>query len=118
MPELIRFHVDDDDDVGITAEVEPDAGGFQPAAAADGFVWAQQTFAQAMDQARHAAEAAYAQFRKMAQRPDEVEVKLGVRLSASAGAVLAKTTTDANVTVRLVWRAGPPEATAEDSEAD
>jgi hypothetical protein len=115
MPELIRFHVDDD--VSITVEVESEAGGFQPAAA-DGFVWAQQTFAQAMDQARHAAEAAYAQFRKMAQRPDEIELKLGVRLSASAGAVLAKTTTDANVTVRLVWRASPATATAEDSEAD
>jgi Trypsin-co-occurring domain 1 len=116
MPELIRFHVDDD--VSISVEVEPEAGGFQPAAAADGLVWAQHTFAQAMDQARHAAEAAYAQFRRMAQRPDEIEVKLGVRLSASAGAVLAKTTTDANVTVRLVWRSGPPTATAEDAEAD
>jgi hypothetical protein len=116
MPELIRFRVDDD--VNITVEVEPEPGGFAPAAAADGFVWAQQTFAQAMDQARHAAEVAYDQFRKMAQRPDEVELKLGIRLSASAGAVLAKTTTDANVTVRLVWRAGPATPAAEDSEAD
>ena len=111
MPELIRFHVDDD--VSITVEAEPEPGGFQPAAA-DGFVWAQQTFAEAMDQARHAAEVAFQQFRKMAQRPDEIELKLGIKLSASAGVLLAKTTTDANVTVKLVWRAGPQPQVAED----
>jgi len=115
MPELIRFHVDDE--VSITVEVEPEASGFQPAAA-DGFVWAQQTFAQAMDQARHAADVAYGQFRKLAQRPDEVEVKLGIRLSASAGAVLAKTATEANVTVKLVWRTDPTAVTGDDAEAD
>jgi hypothetical protein len=58
VPELIRFDVDGD--VSITVDVEPEPGGSAPAAAADGFVWVQQTFAQAMEQARHAAEAAYA----------------------------------------------------------
>lgn len=115
MSDLVRFHVDND--VSITVEVEPEAGGFQPAAA-DGFVWAQQTFAQAMDEARRAADVAFAQFRKMAQRPDEIEVKLGIRLSASAGVVLAKTTTDANVTVKLVWRNGPPPLMVDDGETD
>lgn len=116
MPDLVRFHVDDG--VSITVETEPDANGFEPASAIDGFVWSQQTFAEAMDQARHAAEVAFAQFRKMTRRPDEIELKLGIRLSASAGVVLAKTTADANVTVKLVWRAGQPPPLIEDAESD
>ncbi|MDQ1288590.1 MAG: hypothetical protein QG622_2155 [Actinomycetota bacterium] len=37
-------------------------------------------------------------------RPDEVEVQFGVTLSAVAGAVIAKTTTGAHLTIKVTWR--------------
>ncbi|MEO3813827.1 CU044_2847 family protein [Sphaerisporangium sp. B11E5] len=53
---------------------------------------------------RTAAEAALDTFRKAG--PNEVEIEFGVRLTAEAGAVIAKTGTEGHLTVKLTWREG------------
>ncbi|MDH6126779.1 CU044_2847 family protein [Kitasatospora sp. GP82] len=61
------------------------------------------TFEQALAGVRIAAESALAAFRDGSLKPDAVEIAFGVKLSAEAGALIAKTATDAHLTVKLVW---------------
>lgn len=39
-------------------------------------------------------------------RPDQVEVEIGVTLTAEAGAVLARTSAQGHLTVKLIWTSG------------
>ncbi|MFC7380765.1 CU044_2847 family protein [Sphaerisporangium rhizosphaerae] len=56
----------------------------------------------ALQPIREAAEAALDTFRKSG--PDEVEIELGVKLNAEAGAVIAKSALEGHLTVKLTWR--------------
>nr|WP_254552879.1 CU044_2847 family protein [Kitasatospora sp. MMS16-BH015] len=73
------------------------------AGAAAGVARAAESFEQALDGARAAAESALAVFRGGVLAPDEVEIEFGVKLSAEAGALIARTAADAHLTVRLTW---------------
>jgi hypothetical protein len=64
-----------------------------------------QTFDDAIGRVRDAATAALGQFTSMAVRPDEVEIKFGVKLDAEVGAVIAKTGVTGQLEVTLTWRA-------------
>ncbi|MBB4705241.1 CU044_2847 family protein [Sphaerisporangium siamense] len=55
----------------------------------------------ALQPIREAAEAALDTFR--AAGPDEVEIELGVKLNAEAGALIAKSSAEGHLTVKLVW---------------
>lgn len=44
-----------------------------------------------------------ANFREMEVRPDEVQVEFGVKLSAQAGAVIAKTGVEGHLKIKLTW---------------
>ncbi|MEU8424622.1 CU044_2847 family protein [Micromonospora sp. NPDC048835] len=52
-------------------------------------------------------------------RPDQVEVEIGVTLTAEAGAVLARTSAQGHLTVKLIWTSGVTAlpAAAEDGSA-
>src|SRR5450631_698287 len=41
------------------------------------------------------------------KRPDECELEFGIKLSAAAGAILAKAGAEANFTVKMKWCATP-----------
>jgi hypothetical protein len=69
---------------------------------------AQQTFEQAVDAVRPAAEALINRLRATGM-PDEVAIEFGLELSAEAGAFIASTSTTANFKVSLIWR--PPQST-------
>ncbi|MFC4529451.1 CU044_2847 family protein [Sphaerisporangium dianthi] len=56
----------------------------------------------ALQPIREAAEAALETFRKSG--PDEVEIELGVKLNAEAGAVIAKSSVEGHLNVKLTWR--------------
>ncbi|MGW3357424.1 CU044_2847 family protein [Streptomyces bungoensis] len=61
------------------------------------------TFEGALDGVRAAAQSALRVFRDGSLRPDSVELEFGVKLSAEAGAVIAKGTAEGQLTVRLSW---------------
>ena len=42
----------------------------------------------------------------MTVRPDEIELKLGIKFSAEAGVVVAKTSTEGNIELTVKWNAG------------
>ncbi|MFF0434448.1 CU044_2847 family protein [Streptomyces sp. NPDC004327] len=66
-------------------------------------VRAGQTLDEALAGIRTAAESALAVFRGGALRPDGVELEFGVKLTAEAGAVIAKTAVEGHLVVRLTW---------------
>ncbi|MEV0185441.1 CU044_2847 family protein [Streptomyces sp. NPDC050625] len=62
-----------------------------------------RTFEGALDSVRSAAQSALRVFREGALRPDSVELEFGVKLSAEAGAVIAKGAAEGQLVVRLSW---------------
>jgi hypothetical protein len=65
-----------------------------------------QTFEAALERVKPMAAAVVTRLRELAQGPDEIHIEFGIKLSASAGAVLAAAGMEGNYKVTLVWR-GP-----------
>ncbi len=65
---------------------------------------ANATFESALQTVRSAAEGILNQLRLLQQPPDEVAVEFGVKMSAEAGAVIAKASTEANFKINLTWK--------------
>jgi hypothetical protein len=63
-----------------------------------------KTFEVAVDTVKHAAETVVDRFRSLSRPPEELTLELGIKLSAEAGAVIAKTSTDANIKVTMSWK--------------
>ncbi|GAA2732474.1 CU044_2847 family protein [Streptomyces nogalater] len=87
----------------------------------DGPAQAARTFEGALDGVRAAAAAALRVFRDGSLRPDAVEIEFGVRLSAEAGAVIAKGSTEGHLVVKLSWspeRGGPAPAVPEQGASE
>ncbi|AKJ13384.1 hypothetical protein ABB07_26150 [Streptomyces incarnatus] len=79
-------------------------GGTGPAAQAS------STFEGALDGVRSAAQSALRVFRDGSLRPDSVELEFGVKLTAEAGAVIAKGAAEGQLVVRLAWSSRRPGA--------
>ncbi|MET9550855.1 CU044_2847 family protein [Streptomyces sp. NPDC006627] len=60
-------------------------------------------FESALGHVRGAALSALRTFRERALDPDAIELEFGVKLTAAAGAVIAKTSAEGHLTVRLTW---------------
>jgi hypothetical protein len=71
---------------------------------------AARTFEASLDGVRAAAESALRVFRDGSLRPDSVELEFGVKLSAEAGAVIAKGTAEGHLVVKLSWSPGTVES--------
>ncbi|MBY8844813.1 CU044_2847 family protein [Streptomyces sp. SP2-10] len=86
----------------------------------DGPAQAARTFEGALDGVRAAAAAALRVFRDGSLRPDTVEIEFGVRLSAEAGAVIAKGSAEGHLVVKLSWAPGqtPGQAAPESAVAE
>lgn len=55
---------------------------------------------------RDAADAALGRFRAMPQRPDTIQIQFGVKLTAEAGAVIARTGVEGQLVVTVTWEGG------------
>ncbi|SEG53963.1 hypothetical protein SAMN04489712_106128 [Thermomonospora echinospora] len=64
----------------------------------------QGRFEEALGNVRGAAVSALRTFRDRTLNPDEVSLEFGVKLNAAAGAVIAKTSAEGHLVVRLTWR--------------
>lgn len=72
----------------------------------DGPAQAARTFEGALEGVRAAAASALRVFRDGTLRPDAVEIEFGVRLSAEAGAIIAKGSAEGHLVVKLSWSPG------------
>jgi hypothetical protein len=62
------------------------------------------TFESALDKIRPAVGAIISKLRGLVDAPDEVAVEFGIKLSGSAGAILASADAEANFKVNLTWK--------------
>ncbi|MER5477122.1 CU044_2847 family protein [Streptomyces sp. NPDC002734] len=89
----------------VVVEVEPATSGIVRAARPGEIAGtAARTLADSFDQVRDAAAALLDRLVTLPTAPSTVEVELGVKINAEAGAVIAKTAAEGNFTVRLTWR--------------
>ncbi len=68
------------------------------------FEKARDTFEVALNKIKPAAETIITRLRGLTDSPDTVGVEFGIKLSATAGAVIASAATEANFKVSLTWK--------------
>jgi hypothetical protein len=105
MKRLVQFKLEGEEQL-ITAEVEfTDRPGVDKAGVSDrAAVLAAQSFQKALDTIRPTAEVICAKLRDMRQAPDEIQVEFGLKLSAELGAIIAGTSGEGNITLKLTWK--------------
>jgi hypothetical protein len=101
MTELVRFELANGGSVVAELDESPSAS---RAGRPGVLVTAKGTLDSALTEVRDAAAAALTQFQEMTQKPDEVEVKFGVKLDVHAGAVIARTGMQGHIEVTLKWK--------------
>jgi len=107
---LVEFHLDDESSETVVVEVdEPVEEGTGEEKAAFGSwrkkpVQASETLDQALDRVTPAAQALLLKLRGLVEPPDEMTVAFGIKLTATAGAVLASAGVEANYTVTMMWK--------------
>lgn len=69
---------------------------------------AQESLDDAIERSMPAARTLVGKLRSLVDAPDELTVEFGIKLTASAGAVLASAAVEANYTVTMMWK-GPTE---------
>jgi hypothetical protein len=89
----------------VLVEVEPEDGVVRVGRGGEIVQSIGQTFDESIGRVRDAATAALRQFQSMTRRPDEVEIKFGVKLDAEVGALIARTGVQGQFEVKLTWRA-------------
>ncbi|MCX4790140.1 MULTISPECIES: CU044_2847 family protein [unclassified Streptomyces] len=111
MTALMEFTTDSG--ATVTVEVDRHTPGAQLVALGDDNTLARagRTFDSALTGIRSAAESALAVFRDGALKPDGVELEFGVKITAEAGAVIAKSAVEGHLVVKLSWSPGATPAT-------
>jgi hypothetical protein len=100
MGTLVRFEVSPGRNVLVETEVADE--GLVPAARDDGIVQAASRFSENLESIRDAVAKA---MESLADRlsPDEIRVSFGIRMTAEAGAVIAKTSLEGTLSMQLTW---------------
>ncbi|MDI3408277.1 CU044_2847 family protein [Streptomyces cavernicola] len=111
MDNLVEFKAADGAHVVVEVAGDDPTGGARLAARGgdNGPVQAPRTFENSLESARAAAESALRVFRDGSLQPDAVEIEFGVKLTAEAGAVIAKTAIEGHLLVKLSWTPQQPQ---------
>jgi uncharacterized protein YfiM (DUF2279 family) len=108
MAETVAFEIGDGRTT-VFVDVADDEGGVRRVSrGGDAITTATATFEAGFAHVRDAAARAISQLTAMAHRPATVELEFGVRISAQAGAVIARTGADGHLKVRMVWQSHGP----------
>ncbi|MEV4122406.1 CU044_2847 family protein [Micromonospora sp. NPDC049645] len=99
MADLLRFETDQ----GVLLVEEHVGTDLERVGLLDRIRPARQTLEMSLAQIKPALDAALGVVRGMSVRPDQVEVEIGVTLTAEAGAVVARTSAQGHLTVKLIW---------------
>ncbi|GAA2252682.1 CU044_2847 family protein [Actinomadura luteofluorescens] len=101
MNELVRWQTENGTIVVETDDLDP---GFQSVSRAGDLIHdAAGKLEDAFQNVRDAAQAALSSLRGGDLNPDGIELEFGVKLNAAAGAVIAKTTVEAHLKVKMTW---------------
>jgi len=67
------------------------------------------TFDEAVSSARQVAEAVWRTFNAPIQRPNELELEFGLKITGSAGAVVSSASAEATLHIRCMWKSAESE---------
>jgi len=99
---LVEFPLEDGSNIVVEVD-EPETSGTVRAGRGDTIAKARETLEEALDKVLPAAKSVVEKLRTMGNAPDEIEVAFGVKLTTTAGAVIASATAEANFDVTLRW---------------
>lgn len=102
MKHLVEFPLEDGSNVVVEVD-EPETGGTVRAGRGDTIVKARETLEEALDNVLPVTKSIVTRLRSVGNKPDEIEVAFGVKLTTTAGAVIASATAEANFNVTLRW---------------
>lgn len=102
MKHLVEFPLEDGSSVVIEVD-EPETGGTVRAGRNDTLAKAKETLEDALDKVLPVTKSVVEKLRSIGNKPDEIEVAFGVKLTTTAGAVIASATAEANFDVTLRW---------------
>ncbi|MFJ3302116.1 CU044_2847 family protein [Streptomyces sp. NPDC086549] len=115
MGRLVEFKTEDGGVVVVVETADPTTGSRLVSRGEGPAAQTARTFEGALDGVRAAAQSALRVFRDGALRPDSVELEFGVKLTAEAGAVIAKGAAEGQLVVRLSWASGQGSPAAPDA---
>jgi hypothetical protein len=102
MKHLVEFPLEDGSSVVIEVD-EPETGGTVRASRSDTLAKAKETLEDALDKVLPVTKSVVEKLRSIGNKPDEIEVAFGVKLTTTAGAIIASATAEANFDVTLRW---------------
>lgn len=102
MKHLVEFPLKEGGHMVIEVE-EPESEGTVRAGRGDVIVKAKETLEEALNKVLPAAHQVAEQLRSTGNKPDEIEVTFGIKLSTAAGAIIAWATGEANFNVTVRW---------------
>lgn len=102
MKSLIEFPLEDGSSVVMEGD-EPEGSVVRAARPGEIVARAGQTLEAALERIKPAAEVILSKLSSLSERPSEVEVEFGIKVSAEAGMVVASGKLEANYTVKLKW---------------
>ncbi len=105
MDALVEFKTDSGASVVVAVD-EQSSGARRVSRGDDALLRAGQTFDEALEGIHAAAESALRVFRDGRLKPDAVEIEFGVKLTAEAGAIIAKSSLEGHLVVKLNWKPG------------
>ncbi len=104
MKRLIEFPLQDGGTMVVEVdEPEPPGGVVRAARPGDVAEKAKETFEDALDKIKPAAQSIITRLRGLSDEPDEIAVEFGIKLNAAAGAFIASAGVEANYKVSLKW---------------
>ena len=106
---LMEMPLRDGGSVFVDVDESPRGGVTRGGRREDFIVEAGQTLEDALDRVTPAFRALVDRLRALAERPDEITVDFGLRLSSEVGAIIAKTGGEANFAISLKWTREAPE---------
>jgi len=105
MKRLVEFPLEDGGSIWVEVEAPEEAGMVKAGRGVKGVSErARQTFEEALEKVRPAAQVIIQKFRDLSDSPDEIGVEFGLKMSAEAGAFVAAAGVEANYKVTLTWK--------------
>jgi NTP-dependent ternary system trypsin peptidase co-occuring protein len=110
MKHLVEFPLEEGGSIVIEVD-EPESGGTVRAGRGDTIIKAKETLEEALNKVLPVTKSIVEKLRSIGNKPDEIEINFGMKLSTAAGAVIASASAEANFDVTVRWT-GKREETA------
>jgi hypothetical protein len=112
MKHLVEFPLEGGGHVVVEVD-EPESEGTVRAGRGDAIVKAKETLEDALNNVLPVTRSIVEKLRSIGNKPDEIEISFGVKLSTAAGAVIASASAEANFDVTVRWTAKKEDASSQ-----